>query len=298
MASVSLLGAGMAAWLGVAWLVLPHDDAMASSAPLASCLFLLAFAIPYQWQVSQRRSRRLLDTLRQYVAPAVVTELLRSDMADPLQPRLLDVTTLIADLQGYTSHVEALPLDEAAELTSSFLDCLTAPVIEQQGTLDKYTGDGLVAFWGAPLPNENHADLALDAARDIVARVQLLSAQRRAAGFPPLRVRIGIESGPAMAGDFGSVFRSVYTAVGDSVNTAARLEQAARDFPHDVIIGAGTAQRTRRHRLMLLGERQLRGKDKPTTLYTFDSSMDVPFTPGSTGASQTTAAPAKAAFPA
>jgi adenylate cyclase len=83
-------------------------------------------------------------------------------------------------------------------------------------------------------------------------------------------VRIGIESGPAMAGDFGTSFRSIYTAVGDSVNTAARLEQAARDYPHDVIVGAGAVERARRHRFLLLGERHLRGKGRPTTLYTLD----------------------------
>ena len=277
-ASVALLACSSAAWLLLAYAASGHDGDFVTTAPLASNLFLLAFAVPYQWQLSQRRSRHLLDTLRQYVAPAVVAELLRSDLADPLAPRLLQVTTLIADMEGYTTQVEALGVEDAATLTRDFLDCLTGPVIGFHGTLDKYTGDGLVAFWGAPLPQNEHADLAIDAARGIVLRVQELSRVREAAGMPPLRVRIGIESGPAMAGDFGTSFRSIYTAVGDSVNTAARLEQAARDFPHDVIIGAGTVERAKRHRFVLLGERTLRGKEKPTTLYTVDTvetRMDV-----------------------
>ena len=160
-------------------------------------------------------------------------------------------------------------MEEAARLTQEFLDCLTGPVIAHQGTLDKYTGDGLVAFWGAPLPEPHHADLALDAARAILVRVDALSRQRSAAGHKPLRVRIGIESGPAMAGDFGTSFRSIYTAVGDSVNTASRLEQAARDYPHSAIIGPGTVALARRHRFLALGERVLRGKGKPTPLFTF-----------------------------
>jgi adenylate cyclase len=273
--SVLLLAAGAAVWLGLAYVICPHAPELAPGAPLASILFLLAAAVPYQWQQTQHRSRHLLDTLRQYVAPAVVTELLRSDLKDPLAPRQADVTTLIADMEGYTSQVELLPVDEAAKLTRDFLECLTAPVIATQGTLDKYTGDGLVAFWGAPLPNKQHADLALDAARAIVRRVQALSAAQQAKGRPPLRVRIGIDSGLAMAGDFGTAFRSIYTAVGDSVNTASRLEQAARDYPHDVIVGAGTVERATRHRFMRLGERLLRGKEKPTTLYTFDPAMTV-----------------------
>jgi len=267
-ASVALLGLASLLWLGAAYAIAPHDAQFSTTAPLASNLFLLAVAVPYQWQLAQRRSRRLLGTLQQYVAPSVVRELLRSDLADPLAPRQLDVTTLIADMEGYTTQVEALSMEESARLTRDFLDCLTGPVITGGGTLDKYTGDGLVAFWGAPLPIERHADRALDAARAIVERVEALSRVREAQGHPPLRARIGIESGPAVAGDFGTSFRSIYTAVGDSVNTASRLEQAARDFPHDVIVGAGTVERALDHRFIALGERRLRGKGKPTALFT------------------------------
>jgi adenylate cyclase len=286
MASVGLLALSSLLWLGLAFAMSRHDPAFSVAGPLATNLFLLAVGVPYQWQLSQRRSRHLLATLRQYVAPSVVAELLRSNADDPLKPRQLDVTTLIADMEGYTSQVEALPVEDAARLTRDFLDCLTGPVIGQLGTLDKYTGDGLVAFWGAPLPIEDHADLALDAAAEILRRVAALSARHQQAGHAPLRVRIGIESGAAMAGDFGTSFRSIYTAVGDSVNTASRLEQAARDFPHDVIIGAGTVERSRRHRFILLGERRLRGKEKPVTLFTFDPDMKQA---GSTGATNDTA---------
>lgn len=273
-ASVALLAASSLLWLALAYEATLHDPDFAPVGPLATNLFMLAVAVPYQWQVAQRRSRHLLQTLRQYVAPAVVEELLRSEEQDPLRPRQRDVTTLVADMEGYTGQVEALPVAEAAQLTRDFLDCLTGPVIEHQGTLDKYTGDGMMAFWGAPLSMERHADLALDAAREITRRVAALSRTRERAGHKPLRVRIGIESGPAMAGDFGTSFRSIYTAVGDGVNTAARLEQVARDFPHNLIIGPGTVERARRHRFLALGERLLRGKEKPTPLYTLDTSMN------------------------
>lgn len=266
--NAGLLATSSLAWLGLAAWMAPHDPYFAPAAPLLANLVLLAVAVPLQWQLTQHRSRRLLGTLKQYVAREVVDELLRSGLRDPLAPRLLEVTTLIADMEGYTSQVESLSLEEASRLTTDFLDCLTRPVLERHGTLDKYTGDGLVAFWGAPLPNAQHADLALDAAQDILREVAHFSAMRARKGLPPLRVRIGIESGAAMAGDYGTSLRSIYTAVGDSVNTAARLEQAARDYPHDVIVGEGTARLAQRHRLMVLGERQLRGKGKPIRLYT------------------------------
>lgn len=275
-AGVTLLGASSALWLLLAYVAAPHDPLFAPVGPLATNLFLLAVAVPYQWQQAQRRSRHLLQTLRQYVAPAVVEQLLRSEEQDPLRPRRRDVTTLVADMEGYTSQVANLPVEDAATLTRDFLDCLTEPVIAHQGTLDKYTGDGMMAFWGAPLPLEQHADLALDAACAMRLRVAELSAARVAQGYPPLRVRIGIESGAAMAGDFGTSFRSIYTAVGDSVNTAARLEQVARDFTHDVIIGPGTVERSRRHRFLALGERLLRGKERSTPLFTLDTTADQP----------------------
>lgn len=267
-----LLGATSLLWLPIAWLLVPRDPDFAPAGPLFCSLYLLAVAVPFHWEMSQRRSRQLLGTLRQYVAGEVVDELLRSGLNDPLAPRRLDVTTLVADMEGYTSQVETLTLEEAARLTTDFLECLTRPVLAHRGTLDKYTGDGLVAFWGAPLPNLEHADLALDAAARIVHEVALFSATRVALGKPPLRVRIGIESGAAMAGDYGTAARSIYTAVGDSVNTAARLEQAARDYPHDVIVGEGTAALCRRHQLLLLGERQLRGKGRPTRVYTLEGA--------------------------
>jgi adenylate cyclase len=270
--NVLLLAACSALWLALAYRIAPHDDLFSPAGPLLSNLFLLAVAVPFHWQLAQQKSRQLLGTLRQYVAKEVVDELLRSDLKDPLRPKQLQVTTLIADMEGYTTQVESLPVEEAAKLTTDFLDCLTRPVLDKHGTLDKYTGDGLVAFWGAPLPIADHADLALDAAQLIVREVRAMSALRVSQGKAPLRVRIGIESGLAMAGDYGTSFRSIYTAVGDSVNTASRLEQAARDFPHDVIVGAGTVERATRHRFLSLGEQRLRGKEKTAHLYTLEDS--------------------------
>jgi adenylate cyclase len=257
-----------ALWVPLAYWMSVHDAQLLTTGPLVANLFLLAVAVPFDWQLSQGKSRRLLGTLRQYVAQTVVDELLRRDLRDPLAPSRCEVTTLIADMEGYTGQVESLSVEQAAQLTRDFLACLTGPVIRRGGTLDKYTGDGLVAFWGAPLPVADHADLALEAAQEMLAAVRAFSLQRQGLGYPALRVRIGIESGIAMAGDFGSEFRSIYTAVGDSVNLASRLETMARDLPHDVIIGQGTAARCQRHRLQLLGEFAIRGKEKTNTLYT------------------------------
>lgn len=270
--NIIILFTSSAAWLIIAYFLIPRDPFFAPSSPILSNLFLAIIAIPYGWQVSQQKSMKLLHTLNQYVAKPVVNELLKLNLDDPLAPSKCTVTTLIADMEGYTHHVEYLSIEEASELTRQFLELLTAPVLEYGGTLDKYTGDGLVAFWGAPLPVANHADLALLAAKKIVDNVRAMSAKRVAQGLPGLRVRIGIESGLAMAGDFGTSFRSIYTAVGDSVNVASRLEHMARDYPYDILIGQGTVDSASEHQFQLLGTRMLRGKELPTSIFTLAES--------------------------
>lgn len=266
--NTSLLLAAALAWIVIAQKVSLHDSTFSPNAPLFSCFLLLSIAIPFGWSSSQRRSRRLLGTLEQYVAQSVVRELLRSDLKDPLKPRTLTITTLIADMEAYTTQVSQLSITESAQLTRDFLECLTLPVLNYGGTLDKYTGDGLVAFWGAPLAIEGHADLAISAAIQMVKNVQAFSIKRQEQGLLPIRVRIGIESGVAIAGDFGSSLRSIYTAVGDSVNTASRLEDTARHFPHDIIIGQGAVNLANGHQFTSLGEKMLRGKERATAIYT------------------------------
>ena len=129
-----------------------------------------------------------------------------------------------------------------------------------------------MAFWGAPLPASNHADQALAAAKAILEEISQISATLEPHGQAPLRVRIGIESGLAITGDFGSSARSIYTAVGECVNIASRLEHLARELPFDVIIGEQTAFFSTGHHLKLLGKYVLRGMEKPENVYTFDSS--------------------------
>ena len=125
MANVSLLALSSLLWLVLALYISQHDSEFSVTAPLLSNLFLLAVAVPFDWQISQRMSRRLLGTLRQYVAPAVVDELMRSNLEDPLAPARRHVTTLIADMEGYTTQVEALSAEQARTTNarlSSLLD--------------------------------------------------------------------------------------------------------------------------------------------------------------------------------
>lgn len=261
-------------WLAQAFAGVARQAEWSVTAPLWAYLFLLVVAVPYEWWQTQRKGRRLLTTFSHYVAQPVLDEIVRLDLQYSLKPALCDVTVLIADMEGYTQATSSLCLEDAAALTKDFLAGLTRPVLAWRGTLDKYTGDGLVAFWGAPLPCADQADRAVSAALGILSEVEALNARRQLGGFAPLRVRIGIESGPALVGDLGTSFRSTYTAVGDCINFASRLEAAARDLPTQLVIGSAANRQLTRHQTSSLGHIRLRGTHTTIEVFTVEALHD------------------------
>lgn len=264
-----LLLLGLAAgWSALAAWGVGEQAEWSFSTPLCAYLLLLLTAVPYEWWRAQRNTRRLISTFSHYVARPVLDEILRLDLVHSLEPTLRQVTVLIADMEGYTRTTSSLSLEDGAALTKSFLDCLTRPVLAWGGTLDKYSGDGLVAFWGAPLICADQSDRAVSAALEIIAAVDELNRSRTARGFERVRVRIGIESGQALVGDLGTPFRSTYTAVGDCINFASRLEGAARDLPTDLVIGAAANARLLRHPTRSLGTVALRGTHTVIDVFT------------------------------
>ena len=267
MGALLLLAAALA-WLPLAARAIAAGAEFSLLAPLLMAFALLLVAVPFEWWQAQRNSRRIRAIFTHYVAPSVLDQLLDQPQADPLAPRLCDITVLIADMEDYTRHTARLDLPEAARLTRDFLDAITGPVLATGGTLDKYTGDGLVAFWGAPLPCAAPAGQAVHAARSMLAAITRFNQQRVSAGFAPVRLRIGIESGRALVGDLGTPFRSAYTAVGDCINFAAKLQEAARDHRADLLIGPGACQHLPGTALQPLGPIALRGSDAPVPVCT------------------------------
>jgi adenylate cyclase len=255
------------AWIGVAFAGVARQAEWSVTAPLWAYFWLLLVAVPHEWWQAQRRTRQVLGTLSHYVAQPVLDEMMRRNLSYSLKPMLCDVTVLVADMGGYTRATSSLSLEDAAVLTKDFLGCLTRPVLDWRGTLDKYTGDGLVAFWGAPLPCPDQQDRAVSAALAILAEVEALNANRQKNGGTPVQVRIGIESGSALVGDLGTPFRSTYTAVGDCINFASRLEAAARDLPTQLVIGPMTNSQLLQHRTKSLGSIKLR--ETQTTIEVF-----------------------------
>lgn len=272
--NISLLLSLGVLWLSLAYIGVRENAEGSILAPLAAYLVMLTVAIPYEWWRSLRTTRRLFDVFSHYVAMPVLNELLRQGANYSLTPTLRKITVLVADMEGYTRATSALSLDAAATLTKDFLDCLTRPVLARHGTLDKYTGDGLVAFWGAPLPCPHQADEAISAALEILHEVSELNRRRGESGGFPVRVRIGIESGEALVGDLGTSFRSTYTAVGDCINFASRLEAEARNLHVQVVIGPIANQLIKRHKTVALGRHPLRGTSTEIDLFALENEKE------------------------
>ena len=260
-------------WFGIAYTVVQAGIEGSITAPLGGYLVMLIAAIPYEWRQSQQIAKRLLDVFSHYVAKPVLNELMQQGAIYSLDPTHKKITVLVADMEGYTRTTSSLRLEEAATLTKSFLNCLTLPVLARHGTLDKYTGDGLVAFWGAPLPSPHQADEAASAALEILHEVDLLNKRREKDGHPPVRVRIGIESGEALVGDLGTQFRSTYTAVGDCINFASRLEAEATNLHVQVVIGPVANQLMTRHKTIALGKHPVRGTSTEIDLFALETNI-------------------------
>jgi adenylate cyclase len=246
------------------WIALAAwGTASSQAAPITAAIWgyglLLLVHLPMEWSWVQGRLRERTQLLSRYVARPVLDELLSQQDNDPLRPRHAQITVLIADMQDYTRLTNDAELQDAAELTRGFLEQLTLPVLAHRGTLDRYTGDGLVSFWGAPVTSTEHADLAIDAAMDIVANVARFNDQRVLQGLPPVTVRIGIASGSALVGDLGTLFRIAYTAVGDCINLASRLQQLSRDLQVNIAVSSSTVDLCQRWTFDSLGASPVRG---------------------------------------
>jgi adenylate cyclase len=179
------------------------------------------------------------------------------------------ITVLFVDLRGYTAMAEEAPPEQIADFTQWVLGALTEEVHRSGGTLDKYMGDALMAFWGAPLDQPDHADRALDCAAGMEAAIARLNLElpQRYPDLAPIKICIGINSGEAVVGELGTPQRSAFTAIGDAVNLASRLQDHAKTTIHTVLIGSGSAAQVRRHTLALLEHAVIRGRRKGDAIY-------------------------------
>lgn len=259
-------------WCVIAAWMLQQGGSVRTSPPLWSLALLLVLA-PLEWWRLQREQDLVLQRFAHYVSPVVLKQMLQQGIDQPMQPRYTQIAVLSADMQGYTQLINASSLQEAADLTTGFLSHLTQPLLENHGTLDKYIGDGMMAFWGAPVPVENPVDRAVSAALDMLKHIRQWNEERIAQGLSPARVRLGIEYGHALVGDLGTSFRTTYTAVGDCVNIASKLQSAAKLYEFDILIGPGAAAQITSHKLIPLQKEHLPGIKEKKPIFTIEGAV-------------------------
>ena len=195
----------------------------------------------YRFLYEDREKRKVTALFGQYLKPEIVAELAktRGGVDDILRGgERRDITLMFVDIRGFTSMSESMAAHDVTEVVQMYLDHLSGIIFTWDGTIDKYVGDEIMAFWNAPRLQENHALLAVRCAYDLVNRAHELQERLLAKGLPPIRWGIGINSGPAVVGMMGSRSRLQYTALGDTVNTAARFCSHAPAF--QVLIGQQT----------------------------------------------------------
>ncbi len=181
-----------------------------------------------------------LRSFQKYVPADLVRLLIESGQEAELGGTRRELTVYFSDLVGFTSISEKLDPDTLVDLLSHYLDAMTGEILGNDGTVDKFIGDAIMAFWGAPRPHDNHPLAACRTALRNQAQLATLRAEWQRAGLPPLEARIGLHTGPATVGNFGSPNRLDYTAIGDTVNIASRLEGLNRIYGTSILISDAT----------------------------------------------------------
>jgi adenylate cyclase len=213
------------------------------AAPTAAVLLALIGAAVLNYSLEGRERRFIKGVFRHYLSPPVIERILENPKLLRLGGEEREVTSFFSDIAGFTSLSESLSAHDLVALLNDYLTAMTDVILDAGGTLDKYEGDAIIAFWNAPLDDPDHA---LRACRAALACQQRLEALRP--GFERrfgrgLRMRIGLNTGPAVVGNMGSARRFDYTAMGDTINLAARLEGAAKHYGVSILAGEATVGR-------------------------------------------------------
>lgn len=208
--------------------------------PLAGMAISLLVSAIYQALTEQREKRAIRDAFRHYLSPEV-TELLADDPSRlKLGGHRTELTILFSDIRGFTTLSEGMPPETLGEFLIEYLSAMTDVVFRHQGLLDKYIGDAVMAFWGAPVAFPDHAARCCNAALDMLDALETLNRDWETRGLPRLDIGVGIHTGDPIVGNFGSVDRFDYTAIGDDVNLASRLEGMNKTYGTHILLSEST----------------------------------------------------------
>jgi len=238
------------------------------SASVTAAVLGYGFSITDRVSVEQLEKQRTRAVFSRYLDPGIVKELLRNPTAARLGGNRAELTVLFSDIRGFTSLSSLLPPEEVVELLNTYLTVMTEIVFQQGGTIDKFAGDGIMAFFGAP---QSHSDDPRRAVRTAVAMrdgIAALQAQWQHRAQVPLRIGIGIDTGYAVVGNIGSPGRMDYTIIGDVVNLASRLQDLTKEYDTPILISENTYSKVKdAGEFRNLGITAIRGRPQPVDLY-------------------------------
>ena len=259
MALITLLDVGMWSYAG---LVLP----LAASLLMTVTLYTVNMA--YGYFVEARSKRQITGLFGQYVPPELVVTMADDPEKYNMEPRNAELTILFCDVRGFTSISEALSPEHLREYINEYLTVMSTIIRSKyKGTLDKYIGDAIMAFWGAPVDDPDHARNGVLAALDMLRECAVLNQKFTSRGWPQLNIGVGVNSGSVRVGDMGSEIRRAYTAMGDPVNVASRLEGRTKYYGVGCLVGEATRRLVKDMTFREIDKIKVKGKDEAVTIY-------------------------------
>lgn len=257
----------LAGFMALAYWAFLHGWWLNLIVPSVTILANAGFVALYRVLFEEGEKRKVRGAFGQYVSPEVIRRLLEEP--DSVRPKKTSITVLFSDIRGFTTLSESLDAQEMADLLNGYLTEMTQIVFRHRGTLDKYIGDAVMAFWGAPFAEPGHADRCCETALTMLGRLAELQEEWRAQDKPILEIGVGINTGTASVGNMGSILRYGYTAIGDAVNLASRLEGLNKEYGSRILISESTYITLQSERFILreLDLIRVKGKLLPVTIY-------------------------------
>jgi adenylate cyclase len=241
--------------------------------PLAELLAMFVLVIVYRYATEERDKRQLRKAFQLYLNPEVMEEMLEDPQALQLGGKEVEMSVLFSDIRGFTTISEKLTPQALVHLLNEYLSPMTDIVFEERGTLDKYIGDAVMAFFGAPVPTPDHAANGCDAALKMITNLSRLREKWRieSPDIPEIDIGIGVNSGSMVVGNMGSAQRFNYTVMGDNVNLASRLEGLNKEYGTHILISEPTLQAARKagrdYGVRELDSVRVKGKKEPVRLF-------------------------------
>ncbi|MHB8654608.1 MAG: CHASE2 domain-containing protein [Terriglobia bacterium] len=241
---------------------------IAAFLPTATLALNYVAIVSYRFFFEEREKKKVRGAFGQYVAPGVVDRLLEHPEMLRLGGEEKELTAMFSDIRGFTAISEGLSPGELVELLNEYLTEMTEVIFRNWGTLDKYIGDAIMAFWGAPYPQTDHAERACRAALEMLRVLKQLQERWKAEGRSQINIGVGVNTGLMIVGNMGSKNRFNFTIMGDNVNLASRLEGINKEFGTRLIISESTYQAAG-HSLVVreLDLIRVKGKMKPVRIY-------------------------------